>query len=74
MSDDLYWDKEEEGWYWLRSQAKQAGLPRPLAAVCLEKHNPPWCVYIEEYAPPGDAQFRTLKEAQRWAEKKVEGA
>jgi hypothetical protein len=63
------WEMEMAGWYVLRHSEHEP----PVAAVCLESHNPPWCAYIHESMPPGDAQFRTLKEAKEYVEKQLGG-
>jgi hypothetical protein len=65
----IRWECKEPGW-WILSE----GMVK-LAAVCNEAIIPkPWCVYIDETMPPGDAQFRTLREAKAWAEERTRKA
>jgi len=56
------------GWY---TYAKE-GQNGSLAAVVLEliKGKTMWCAHIHEGMPPGDAQFRKLKDAKAWVEQK----
>lgn len=70
----MRWEKVDDGWYILFQNDTETPNESSFAAVCLEDCIPPWCVYLEEDMPPGDAQFRSKKTAKAWAERKLRDA
>ncbi len=70
----MRWEKVNDGWYILFQNDTEMPNESSFAAVCLEDCIPPWCVYLEEDMPPGDAQFRSKKAAKAWAESKLRDA
>lgn len=72
------WFKVDVGWYTL-APAGSGGDGDVFAAVCQElAEDVPdrckrWCLYIDKIGMPGDAQFRTLREAKAAAVSKLKG-
>jgi hypothetical protein len=62
----IRWHCEEPGrWVWID------GI-EPLVVVYKQEIGlKPWGVYVDKVLPPGYAQFRTLREAKGWAEKRI---